>query len=151
MGGQDFQEIEQPFGRLLSLVAREYLSMLNSRLTGLDIKRNYYTLLLLDAQHHPVSQQKLAELLNSDKVSVMRIVNYLSEKGYIRRNRDLIDRRKYNLVLTRKAQLAIPEIKQTILELNNVVFAGLTPIQIDEIKNNIQKIKRNISHNNSDL
>ena len=52
-------------------------------------------------------------MLNSDKVSVVRMIDYLSNKGYVKRVKDLSDKRKYGLILTLKAENEMPQNKKS--------------------------------------
>lgn len=143
----EIQLNEQPLGRILSLLGKGYLNLLRSKLQHLDIDRNYYALVLIGRQDGIITQQELALLLDSDKVSIVRIVDYLSEKGYVKRMRKTDDRRKHSLVLTEKGRLAIPEIKKSFAALNKVVLSGLEKTQIAELAQSITYIKRNITQN----
>ena len=40
-------KIEQPLGRILSHMGKSFLNILNTKLDHLDIKRNYFALLLI--------------------------------------------------------------------------------------------------------
>jgi len=139
--------LEHPLGRMLTMLGKGYLNLLRTRLQHLDIDRYYYALVLIDSQDGIITQQELALLLDSDKVSIVRIVDYLSEKGYVKRIRKTDDRRKHNLVLTEKAIEAIPGIKQAFLDLNGLVLKGVTSSRIDEFSNTLRMIKNNISEN----
>lgn len=137
----------EPMGRAMSLLGRGYLTMLRTKLRHLDIDRNYYALILIESQNGIITQQDLAVLLDSDKVSIVRIVDYLSDKGYMQRIKQKDDRRKHSLVLTEKARLALPEIKISINEVNSMF---LKEIQISDVNNftkTIEKIKNNIKEN----
>jgi len=138
---------EQPLGRLLSMLGKGYLNLLRFRLQHLDIDRNYYALVLIERQDGIISQQELAVLLDSDKVSIVRIVDYLSEKGYVKRMRKTDDKRKHSLLLTEKGKLAIPEIKKSFSELNEIVLNGLENNQISDLTVTIGRIKQNITQN----
>ena len=143
----EFQLNEQPLGRILTVLGKGYLNLLRMKLQNLDIDRYYYALVLIGRQDGIITQQELALLLDSDKVSIVRIVNYLSEKGYVKRMLKTDDRRKHRLVLTEKGKLAIPEIKKSFAALNEVVLSGLEKTQIAELTQSITYIKRNISQN----
>jgi MarR family transcriptional regulator, transcriptional regulator for hemolysin len=138
---------EQPIGRTLSFLGKGYLQLLRAKLQHLGIDRNYYALVLIESMDGEISQQELALLLDTDKVSIVRVVDYLSDKGYVKRVRKKEDRRKLGLVLTAKAKLALPEIKQSFTEINKIVLDGLTPQQLIELESAIQKIKNNITKN----
>lgn len=138
---------EQPLGRMLSMVGKGYLNLLRLKLQHLDIDRNYYALILIDKYDGIITQQELALLLDSDKVSIVRIVDYLSENGYVQRKLKTEDRRKRSLNLTAKGKLAIPEIKESFAEINGIVLNGLEKQQIVELTQTINKLKLNITQN----
>lgn len=140
-------QIEQPIGRILTGLGKEYLQLLRSKLQHLDIDRNYYALVLIESQDGIISQQELALLLNTDKVSIVRVIDYLSEKGYITRIKKTDDRRKHCLVLTEKAKQALPEIKQSFSEINALVLCSLTNSQVSEFNAIIRVIKSNLKEN----
>jgi MarR family transcriptional regulator, transcriptional regulator for hemolysin len=134
----------QPLGRILSHLGNNYLQQLNSRLNYLDIERYYYALLLIESRE--ITQNELAIRLETDKVSVVRIIDYLASKGYVDRVKSLGDRRKYCLTLTDKAKEAIPGIKKSLDEVTSVAFEGLSEAEkdgfyaaLDTIKNNLRK------------
>ena len=143
----ELQLNEQPLGRILSILGKGYLHLLRTKLQHLDIDRNYFALVIIESQKGEVTQQELAVLLDSDKVSIVRVVDYLSEKGYVKRVRKTNDRRKHSLVLTDKAKLALPGIKKSINEINNIVLSGFTTSQSAELDETIKKINRNITEN----
>jgi len=141
------QHIEHPLGRLFSFLGKSYLNMLRSKLQHLDIDRNYFALILIESQDGEITQQELALLLDTDKVSIVRVVDHLSEKGYVKRVRTAADRRKHNLELTEKAKTALPEIKKCVNELNLLVLSGFTQFQQEELAVSLAKIKNNITEN----
>jgi len=137
----------QPLGRTFSFLGKGYLHLLRIKLQHLDIDRNYYALVLIESLEGEITQQELALLLDTDKVSVVRVVDYLSDKGYIKRIRKTEDRRKHSLILTDKAKQALPEIKKSFLEINEIILKGLLSSQTSELDETIKKIKRNITEN----
>jgi MarR family transcriptional regulator, transcriptional regulator for hemolysin len=146
VAGLQFQ-VEQPLGRVLSSLGKGYLQLLRAKLQHLDIDRNYFALVLIENMEGTITQQELALLLDTDKVSVVRVVDYLSEKGYIRRVKKAEDRRKHNLVLTDKARLALPEIKQSFTEINMKIINGLESSEVSVLNQAIVTIRSNIKQN----
>lgn len=143
----ELQLNDQPLGRMLSTIGKGYLHLLRLKLQHLDIDRNYYALVLIDKHDGAITQQELALLLDSDKVSIVRIVDYLSGKGFVQRKRKTDDRRKHSLNLTAKGKLAIPEIKESFAEINDVILNGLEKQEIVELTQTIDKLKHNIIKN----
>ena len=143
--------VEQPIGRVLSLIGRNYLLALNQRLKQVDIERNYYALLIIDQFDGDLTQQELANLLCSDKVSVVRIIDYLSENGYVVRAKNSDDRRKYAITVTEKAKKEIENIKNAINENNAFAFSGLKEDEIQSFMQTLAKINNNLKHSISNL
>jgi len=144
-------QIEQPLGRMLTGLGKGYLHLLRTKLRHLDIDRNYYALVVIESQDGSITQQELALILDTDKVSIVRIIDYLSGKGYVQRIQKKEDRRKHSLVLTDKAKLALPEIKQSFTEINKIVLNGLDRTQVLELTKTIGKIKINLTENNPSI
>jgi MarR family transcriptional regulator, transcriptional regulator for hemolysin len=136
---------DQPFGKMLTLLGKTYLQSLRSKLAHLEIDRYYYAVFLIGKHDGEITQTELAELLESDKVTIVRTVDYLSEKGYVKRGRNRNDRRKYSLSLTPKALESMPEIRAAFADLNQVATRGLNEEQIAELDSMIKKIKNNLS------
>ncbi len=141
------EQVEQPVGRIFSMLGKGYLHLLRAKLRHLDIDRNYYALVLISAHDGEITQQELALLLGQDKVSIVRVVDYLSEKGYIKRIKKPDDLRKHRIMLTEKAKFAIPEIQQSFKEINNLVLDGLSGLQVSGFTETISKISKTITEN----
>jgi MarR family transcriptional regulator for hemolysin len=137
--------INQPLGKYLAGTGRKFLTALNVELRNLDIERNFYALLIIEGGRGKITQQDLAEMLESDKVSVVRIIDYLSGKGYVQRVKDSSDRRKYGLILTPKAENEIPQIKKAIEEVTQKAFKGITGKKIEELYDTLNIIRYNLN------
>ncbi|MBI4947461.1 MAG: winged helix-turn-helix transcriptional regulator [Bacteroidetes bacterium] len=140
--------IEQPVGRILSYAGKAFLTLLNARLDKLDIERNFYALLLIETGEGKITQQYLADLLKTDKTSVVRIVDYLSDNGYVKRIKSPVDRRKYSLTLTPKSKREIPIIRNAIYEITEMAFKSLKKSQVKEFYNTLKIINNNLTWQN---
>jgi len=134
----------QPLGRFLSLTGKSFLHLLCEELSDLDIDRNYFALILIEHGEGNLTQKELAGQLETDKVSVVRVVDYLSAKGYVQRVGSLVDRRKYCLTLTDKAKEVLPGIKKSMQEITATAFEGLTGVQQVEFISTLSQIKKNL-------
>ncbi|MGC3979142.1 MAG: MarR family transcriptional regulator [Paludibacteraceae bacterium] len=139
----DNQHIKEPIGWIMSKLSKFLLGELQHRLADLDISRSYYPLLLIDSRTQ-MTQQELAYELSCDKVQVVRIVDYLSSKGYVERVIDPNDRRKHQLIVTGKARKVIPEIKNVVNDLLNISFQGFSPEQVDLLYEMLENMERNL-------
>lgn len=139
----------EPLGRITGRISRMFFGTLQKRLSHLDIQRSFYPLLLIDAGEGKLTQQELANELLSDKVQIVRIVDYLSTNGYVERVQNQKDRREYNLTITDKGRKAIPDIKDTIQELSGIAYNGLSPKQTKELYSMLSLIETNLLYHNN--
>jgi len=137
-------QLEQPLGRVLSLIAKDFLELLHEKLSHIDLDRNFYALSLIGKADGEMTQQDLATRLDSDKVSIVRIIDYLTEKGYVIRTNHSQDRRKYCLTLTSKAKNEIGDIELCLKDVHTKSFQGLTDTQIEEFHKTLAIIQQNI-------
>ena len=136
--------ILEPVGHLASNIHRMFLIVLNKYLANVDIDRFYYPILLIEANNGNLTQQELARKLGCDKVQVVRIIDYLSEKGYVTRVRNTYDRRKYGLEVTEKAKIFIPDIKKAIQDANALVLNNLSEKKVNELYSTLKIIEKNL-------
>jgi MarR family transcriptional regulator, transcriptional regulator for hemolysin len=135
--------LKEPLGRRLDKIAKLFLASLQDSLTHLDIERSFYPLYLIDAGNG-ITQQELAGKLGCDKVQVVRIIDYLSFNGYVERITNKTDKRKYELAITEKARLIMPDIQHAIRHSTSVAFQGLSENQIDEFYSLLTTIETNL-------
>lgn len=81
-----------------------YLEYLKEYTVNYDINRTQLRALVFVKKNGDISMSDLCERLNIEKGSLTTMVDDLAKKGYISRNRDLKDRRKYILSLTESGQ-----------------------------------------------
>lgn len=116
---------EMPLWLQLNKVSKRYMDALAARLGHLGIRRHYFLLVAIGEGKGNLTQQQLADLLETDKVLMVSILDNLTKAGMVRRTTNKADRRKHLIVLTPKAQRALPEIKKVIAELNHRALKGL--------------------------
>ena len=136
--------MKEPLGRKMDKIGRMFQVMLQDDLKHLDIDRSFYPLLLIESGNG-ITQQELADKLLCDKVQVVRIVDYLSSNGYVERIQNPTDKRKYELTITEKARLALPEIKKTLDTVTNIAVKSLSEYQINELRKMLIIIESNLS------
>ncbi|MBN1182061.1 MAG: MarR family transcriptional regulator [Bacteroidales bacterium] len=145
MNRQEMPVLKEPAGRIMGKISRKMLSNIQQNLSHLTIKRSFYPLLLIENTKGKLSQNDLAQHLGCDKVQVVRIVNYLSSHGYVKRMRDTEDKRRYNLVVTDKANQVIPEIKRAMKNTATIAFRNIPQNKADELYVLLETIYTNLS------
>jgi DNA-binding MarR family transcriptional regulator len=135
-----------PLGRRFGLLMRLYFGALTKKLEQLDIDRHYSVLILLENAEVPHCQQSISDVLKIDKASMVRNVDYLVKKGYIKRLVNPDDRREHRLGLTDKARRTLPRIHKAIGELNSNATAGLSPKQIRAFYSMLDLLAANLAN-----
>ena len=138
---------DEPLGRIFSHLGRMYLAGLNHKLSYIDLKRSYYALIQIEKSGGELTQNELAICLNTDKVQIVRIIDYLSERAYVERIKNPVDRRKYSLMLTDKAKNELPLIKKAIREMTDEALHGLSDEDVANLYSILNKISSNLNKN----
>lgn len=136
-------EITEPLGRRLAYAGKNMLTMLNCTLRDMDIERCFYPLLLINNGGGQLTQQDLCVLLKTDKVTVLRVVDYLSDNGYVTRQIHEKDKRKHLLVATHKAAIKIQTIVQSLEYVERAALVGLSEGEISEFRRILSIIEAN--------
>ncbi|GAA0709233.1 MarR family transcriptional regulator [Paraclostridium ghonii] len=104
-----------------------YLESLKEYAANINVNRTQLRALVFIKNNGEITMTDLCEKLNIEKGSLTTMVDDLTKKGYLTRNRDLRDRRKYILNLTTSGE----EIAKDFLEsLGNRLEARF--LQLDE-------------------
>jgi MarR family transcriptional regulator for hemolysin len=123
-----------------------YVGALTRRLEHLDIERHFSILILIEESNGECCQQYISDYLRIDKASMVRIIDLLVEKDFIRRVVNPDDRRQHLLRLTEKAVKTLPEIHAAVDGLNAAAMAGLDRQQIEDFYVYTNHIVRNLEN-----
>ena len=137
-------ECETPLSQQFNSLARNYYGALTHRFKDIDIDRYFYIISLV-INHKDITQQGIADCLGLEKTYVVKIIDYLSKKGYIKRKVNPEDRRKHLLQPTKKALAFYPEIKENFHFMNELAFRGFTKKEVSTFYSQLEKIFQNIS------
>ena len=138
--------MQEPIGRKMDNIGKMFQAKLQGNLGHLDIERSFYPLTLIESGNG-ITQQELAGLLHCDKVQVVRIIDYLSSNGYVERVQSTYDKRKYELSITEKARLVLPEIKNAIADATSMALNSLSETQVVELNKMLSIIEINLLDN----
>ena len=109
-------QVPIPYGKLFHQLTKKYISIISKKLEHLPIERYYHPLLIIAQNDKCLTQRDLVSILDTDKVSVNRIVDYLENNKMILRNKNPNDRRCQVLSITSKAKTFINEIEQAFCD-----------------------------------
>jgi MarR family transcriptional regulator for hemolysin len=98
------------FGFLLKDLGRLYTRRFEERAQGLQLTLLQCKTLGHLSRNEGVSQARLAELAESDPMSMVRILDYMEAEGWVERRDDPNDRRARRLYIKDKARAILDEI-----------------------------------------
>ena len=115
-----------PLGKLLGGILKIYFGALSKSMERYGVDRHFSTLVAIDRAEQKCTQQYLSDLLNFDKVSMVRMLDYLVDQKMITRAVNPDDRREHIIQLTAKAKKIMPEIHNGIKEMNSRAFKNIS-------------------------
>lgn len=94
---------------------------------------------------HKVSRRALEEFMHLRGPSITHLLCGLEEKGYIQRSMSDSDRRSIIIAVTPKGEKLVHEIRQIFLESEFVLQTGMTPEELETLKQLLMKMFFNLS------
>ena len=125
--------------RLLRLHLRRYFLE-----RGVDISPEQWPILFRLYERPSQSQSELAAKDLNDHPNITRMVDQLEKRGLVMRETDPEDRRRHLVSLTTEGHAFMAQILPTVAAERQVVFAGITEDEIDELLRIMEKIERNL-------
>lgn len=121
-----------PLGKLFALFTKQYLSILGSKLSELPIDRYFYAFWVISENDGKINSKRLAEIIQTDKVLIVRILKYLTEKNFIERLKHPNDKRSFLIHVTPFGRKHIQSIEKALIETDRE-FTELINIENKEI------------------
>lgn len=143
---KDKQLCEQPLGRAMVVITKNYWGAFSKKLEHLGIDRHFTTMVAIDQATEKCTQQYLCDVLKIDKVGMVRVLDYLVAKGMITRAVNPDDRREHIIQHTAKGKMVMPEIHAGIKEMNGIALKGLSTSEQEIFKGCIEKIILNLKN-----
>jgi len=110
---------------------------------GFDITAEQWGVLCTLYESQGIRQSELGALTGKDRHNITRILNILEKKGYIRRIPDKHDKRRYNVVLTKKSRIIEDDLISIVIHFIEEAFCGLTQKEITGMKKVHEHIIKN--------
>ncbi|SRR5690554_491693 len=105
-----------PLGKIFAILTKQYISILGSKLNSLPIDRYFFAFWVISKNNRKITSKMLADILQTDKVLVVRIIKYLNEKNFIERIQHPNDRRSFLLHVTEYGEKYLPAIENALIE-----------------------------------
>lgn len=131
-------------GFLLKDVTRLYTRRFEDRAEELQLTLAQCKALLYLAQNEGVSQKRLAELIEIDPMSLVRILDRMEADGWVQRRSDPDDRRARCLVVTERAKPIVERIWSLVGETRGEALEGLSMDERTTLVDLLERVHQNL-------
>lgn len=136
-------------GRTLGLLAaslgRRTESSFVRALAGLALRPQEFAVLSFVHQQAGCSQQDVATSLRLDSGNLVSVIARLEERGALRRERDLADRRRYILALTAKGRRLHASAQDSIITVEAELFSRVPVREREELRALLLRVRQHLS------
>ena len=140
----ELKEQITPLGKLFAILTKQYLGILGDKLENLPIDRYFYAFWVISKNDGKITSKRLAEVLQTDKVLIVRIIKHLIEKDFIERLQHPKDKRSFLLHVTPNGRTYIPKIEKALIETDqqftSAISEGNKDLFLTEITNLVNKV-----------
>ena len=111
---------------------------------GVEITPEQWFILFRLYEQDGLSQSDLADKLLQDHPNITRMVDALVANGFIRRDDDPEDRRRYLLHLSNDGRSLVEKLFPLVVERRQQLFAGIEEQAIEQLHTTLQQIEKNL-------
>ncbi|MBK8417035.1 MAG: MarR family transcriptional regulator [Bacteroidetes bacterium] len=112
---------------------------------GIDITIDQWLVLKTIENNAGMTQQQIAKNVFKDYASITRIIEILVTKKYLERNFHSVDRRRFDLSITKLGFEMLKRLTPIIESNRKQALNGITKSEIELLKNVLNKITENVS------
>ena len=131
-------------GFLLKDLGRLYTKRFEERATGLELTLVQCKALVYLTKNEGISQKRLAELIDVDPMSLVRILDRMEADGWVERRADPGDRRASSLRVTEKSKPVLDQIWSIAAELRAEALHGLSAAECNQLVDLLERAHANL-------
>lgn len=120
-------------GQLLHRAHRKAATAFTDALRPLGLQSKHFGALLALRRAGGLSQRQLIDLLDSDKSSMVRMIDDLEARGLCVRTPDAEDRRAYSVRLTDAGHATFVEAERTAMTVVDELLSGFTTAERNQL------------------
>lgn len=132
------------FGLVVHDVARLLRKRFERRAEGACPTRAQWSVLVHLSRQQGINQATLAELMEIEPITLVRLLDRLEAAGIVERRADPADRRARLVYLTDKAERPLAAGAALALEVRREALDGLSPAQVAGLMDMLMHIKGNL-------
>jgi len=132
------------FGFILKDVQRLWVRLFEERLPQLGLTFTHCKVLVFLSRNEGATQAKLAEVSDTEPMTLVRVLDRMERDGWIERRPDPADRRAYRLHLRAASNPVLAEILRIAEKARNEALAGLTAQQREQLMDMMEHVRGNL-------
>jgi len=137
--------MEDNIGSMLADTSRLIRRAFDERARGIGVTRPQWQLLTTLRRNEGTNQGNLAELLDTEPITLCRMVDRMQEADLIERRQDPSDRRVWRLFLTDKARRLLEDLQPLGREVMALALDGIAQEERDELRRLLDRIRQNLA------
>jgi len=138
----------EKIGKLTAAIHRNVQIILNNKLKGISIRSGQHDFFYVISLKEGITQKELSEWLYISKSTTAKAVKNLITYGYIRKEKDVDDKRYDRLYLTEKGREISDRMNETFMEVVEITTRNLSQSEIEQTKTLLKKILNNVLEEN---
>lgn len=135
---------DQTIGVLLHDVARLMRKRFEQRARHVGLTRSQWQTLHLLSKHEGVHQKALAEMQEIEPITLMRLIDKLSERGLVERRKHETDRRVWQLYMTDAARNLLEEMREMGEETRSEAMNDIADADRERLVELLETMKTNL-------
>lgn len=128
------KKIEFSFGFLLAKAAEAIEDCFKVSLEPFQISPRQYGLMLAIYENPHATQKDLGETLKIDRTTMVSQIDYLEQLQYVKREKNLQDRRSYTLVLSEDGKNLLERCWNMLIESEQKILSALDPEEKERLR-----------------
>ena len=136
---------DQTIGILLHDVARLMRKRFEQRARPAGLTRSQWQTLLLLSKNEGIHQRALAEIQEVEPITLMRLIDKLSDRGLVERRKHETDRRIWMLYVTEPARRLLQGMHELGEETRNEAMDGIPDADRVRLRELLETMKSNLS------
>jgi DNA-binding MarR family transcriptional regulator len=136
---------QDSIGFLLADVSRLTRRAFQQRIEGSSLTQAQARALVYISRHEGIRQVELADLLEIQPITLVRLIDQLAQEGLVERRQDPADRRAYQLFLTRDAAPHLAAIEEVAASVRADALRGIDEQQTAVLLAALRKMRDNLA------
>jgi len=131
-------------GFLLKSVSRLWVRLFEQRASQLAMTLSHAKVLVYLERHEGTTQARLAEITDTDPMTLVRLLDRMEKDGWLERRPDPADRRAYRVFLKPAADPVLAEIHRIADKARAEVLAGISAEERVQLMHLLDRIQQNL-------